>query len=75
MIHWDDPALGKIEEDTVLVPLSKARAEAIKQALVERGLDAGIIETDGVGAADPLVPDSDYADRWRNRRTAIFLIK
>jgi hypothetical protein len=75
MIHWDDPVLGKIEEDSVLVPLSKARAEAIKQAMAERGLDPAMIETDGVGAADPLVPDSDYADRWQNRRTAIFLVK
>lgn len=75
MIHWDDPALGKVEEDTILVPLSKARAEAIKQAMVERGMDPAMIETEGVGAADPLVPDSDYANRWKNRRTAIFLIK
>lgn len=75
MIHWDDPELGKIEQDSVLVPLSKARAEAIKQAMVERGMDPKMIETDGVGAADPLVPDSDYANRWQNRRTAIFLIK
>jgi hypothetical protein len=75
MIHWDDAALGKIEQETVLIPLSKARSAAIRQALVERGLDAAMIETDGVGAADPLVPDSDYANRWQNRRTAIFLVK
>jgi len=74
-IHWDDPALGKIEQDAVLIPLSKARTEVIKQALVDRGLDPKMIATDGVGAADPLVPDSDYAKRWRNRRTAIFLVK
>jgi hypothetical protein len=74
-IHWDEAVLGQIEQDSVLVPLSKARTLAIKQALVDRGLDPKNIETDGVGAADPLVPDSDYANRWRNRRTAIFLIK
>jgi flagellar motor protein MotB len=74
-IHWDNAALGEIEQKSVLLPLSKARTEAIKQALVARGLDAKMIETDGVGAADPLVPDSDYANRWRNRRTAIFLVK
>jgi hypothetical protein len=74
-IHWDDPVLGRIEQDAVLIPLSKARTEVIKQALVDRGLDPGLIATDGVGAADPLVPDSDYAKRWRNRRTAIFLVK
>ena len=29
--------------------------------------------TDGVGAADQIVPDSDYKDRWENRRVALFL--
>jgi len=75
MIHWDDAALGKIEQGSILVPLSKARSDAIKRALVDRGLDPKMIETDGAGADDPLVPDSNYANRWRNRRTAIFLIK
>jgi hypothetical protein len=74
-IHWDDPALGAIEQASVLLPLSKVRTEVIKKALVDRGLDPKMISTDGVGAADPLVPDSDYAKRWRNRRTAIFLVK
>jgi hypothetical protein len=74
-IHWDNAALGKIEQASVLLPLSKARTEVIKQALVDRGLDPKTIATDGVGASDPLVPDSDYANRWRNRRTAIFLVK
>jgi hypothetical protein len=75
MIHWDDPALGKIEQDTILLPLSKARAEAIKQAMIERGIQADLISTDGVGAADQIVPDSDFAERWQNRRTAVFLDK
>ncbi|MGO8694783.1 MAG: OmpA family protein [Rectinemataceae bacterium] len=75
MIHWDSPTLGKIEEDSVLLPLSKARAEAIKQAMADRGLDPATIETEGVGATEQLVPDSDYAQRWQNRRTALFLIK
>ena len=75
MIHWDDKALGKVEQDTVLIPLSLSRSEAIKAALVERGLDARNIETSGIGAAEPIVPNSDYARRWRNRRTAILFLK
>jgi hypothetical protein len=74
MVHWDDAALGKIEQDTVLVPLSKARAEAIKQAVVDRGVNPAMITTEGAGASDPLVPDSEFSNRWRNRRTAIFLL-
>ncbi|MGO8693656.1 MAG: OmpA family protein [Rectinemataceae bacterium] len=75
MIYWNDPVLGKLEQDTILLPLSRARAEAIKQAMVERGIKADLISTDGVGAADQIVPDSDLANRWKNRRTAVFLEK
>jgi outer membrane protein OmpA-like peptidoglycan-associated protein len=74
MVHWDDAALGKVEQDTVLVPLSKARAEAIKQAVVDRGVNGAMISTEGAGASDPLVPDSEFSNRWRNRRTVIFLM-
>lgn len=75
MINWNESELGKIEQEEVLIPLSKARAEAIKKAMVTRGVDSSMITTEGAGAADPLVPDSDFANRWKNRRTAIFLIK
>jgi outer membrane protein OmpA-like peptidoglycan-associated protein len=75
MINWDKPAAGQEEQRTILIPLSKARAEAVKAALVERGLDVSRFATDGVGASDQLVPDSDYKDRWQNRRVALFLEK
>jgi flagellar hook assembly protein FlgD len=73
MIYWDNPGLGKVEQEKELIPLSKARAEAIKQALIDRGLKGDMIVTEGVGASDQLVPDSDYPNRWQNRRTAIFI--
>jgi outer membrane protein OmpA-like peptidoglycan-associated protein/flagellar hook assembly protein FlgD len=75
MIYWDKPEMGREEQETILIPLSKARAEAVKTALVERGLDAARFTTEGVGASDQLVPDSDYKDRWQNRRVALFLEK
>ena len=74
-IFWDDPVKGAAEQKDILIPLSKARAEAVKAALVERGLEASRFSTDGVGASDQLVPDSDYKDRWQNRRVALFLEK
>ncbi len=37
MIYWWDPPMGEIEQREVLIPLSQARAEAIKGALVEPG--------------------------------------
>ncbi len=74
-IFWDDPAKGREEQRAILIPLSKSRAEAVKAAMVNRELDAGRFTTDGVGASDQLVPDSDYKDRWQNRRVALYLDK
>ena len=74
-IFWDVPAKHQVEERDVLIPLSKARADAVRDAMVERGLDAARFSTDGVGSSDQLVPDSDYKDRWQNRRVALFLEK
>lgn len=74
-IFWEDKSLGEVEQEKVLKPLSLARAEAIKKAMVVRGVNPNMITTEGVGASDPLVPDSDFANRWVNRRTAFFLIK
>jgi hypothetical protein len=31
--------------------------------------------TSGVGADNPVVPDSDFANRWKNRRVEFYLIK
>ncbi len=75
MINWDDPAKGKLEQEKELVPLSRARAGSIRQALVERGIEAARMTADGVGAQDPIVPDSDLDNRWKNRRVEFFLEK
>jgi outer membrane protein OmpA-like peptidoglycan-associated protein len=75
MIYWNDPARGKVEQETILIPLSRARAEAVKGALVDRGLDEARFSIEGVGASDQLVPDSNLKDRWENRRVALFLDK
>jgi outer membrane protein OmpA-like peptidoglycan-associated protein len=75
MINWDNPRAGAVEQKEILLPLSKSRAEAVKSALVDRGLEAARFTTEGVGASDQLVPDSNYKDRWQNRRVALFLEK
>jgi hypothetical protein len=75
MIYWDDPVKGAIEQKDVLVPLSQARAEAIESAMVQRGLSADMFTVEGVGASDQIVPDSNFKDRWENRRVAFFLQK
>ena len=75
MINWDKPEAGREEQKAILVPLSKGRADAVEAALVERGLEKERFSTDGVGASDQLVPDSNYKERWQNRRVALFLEK
>ena len=75
MIHWDNKALGTIEQRDELLPLSQARAEAVKSALVTKGLLSSTFTTSGVGASDQLVLDSNLSDRWQNRRVAFFLDK
>ena len=75
MINWNDKVKGEAEQKTVLIPLSKSRADAIEAALVDRGVSADRQVTDGVGANDPLVPDSDFANRWKNRRVEFYLLK
>jgi len=51
--------------------LSLARAEVVKKRLVELGIDAGRIETKGMGPADPIGDNKTKAGRALNRRVEI----
>ncbi len=63
------------EEREELDPLSEARAESVKEALVERGLAEDRISTLGRGGTEPLVPHDDEENRWKNRRVEFILIR
>lgn len=75
MVNYDDPEAGAAEQKAILIPLSKARADSIKQALVDRGIDANRITTVGKGGVNPVVPFSDLQNRWKDRRVEFILIK
>lgn len=75
LTHWNDKDLADREQRNSLIPLSKARADAIKGALVGCGFPAKLMRTAGLGAKNPIVPDSDVKNRWKNRRVEIYLEK
>jgi outer membrane protein OmpA-like peptidoglycan-associated protein len=48
--------------------LSKERAETVKKALIQRGIAADRLETEGYGPSKPMAPNETPAGRARNRR-------
>ena len=73
MINWADPVKGKKEQETELLPLSKARSDAVKAYLVKLGIADARISTEGIGGARPIVPFSDADNRWKDRRVEFWL--
>ena len=53
--------------------LSEARAEAVKQVLVERGIDPKRIETRGYGQAFPVASNETAVGRQLNRRVEVVI--
>ncbi len=51
--------------------LSEKRAQAIKDEIVKRGVDAGRMETLGYGASKPIADNKTAAGRTQNRRVTI----
>ncbi|MBI9104355.1 MAG: OmpA family protein [Spirochaetales bacterium] len=74
-LYWDKPDRWLTEENEVLRPLSENRAEAIRDALVRRGMSSERLTTQGIGGYRPVVPHSDLLNRWKNRRVEFILIK
>lgn len=71
--HAVNPSGTEREEVEFLAPLSLQRAQSVRQALIERGMAAGRIDTVGRGGRDPLVPHDDLDERWKNRRVEFIL--
>jgi len=54
--------------------LSEQRAEAVKNALITRGIDPARLETIGLGESSPIADNNSEAGRQMNRRVKVVII-
>lgn len=67
--HTDD--VGSDEANMIL---SKGRAESIRNAMLQRGIDGKRISIKGKGESDPIVPNDSDVHRQMNRRVEIEIL-
>lgn len=61
------------EEREELLPLSTARAEAVRSALIGLGVPRGMVSAEGRGGTIPVVEHTNTTMRWKNRRVDFVL--
>ena len=54
--------------------LSKQRADAVMQALIDRGVDPGRLTAEGLGEQKPIADNNTAQGRSQNRRVEIYVI-
>jgi outer membrane protein OmpA-like peptidoglycan-associated protein len=64
-----------VGDEVALIDLSLQRAEAIRDYLVHRGIDADRMQVEGKGATEALFLNSTESNREKNRRVEITMIK
>ena len=57
------------------VQLSQQRAEAVRAALVQAGVDPSILVAKGYGSANPVAGNDTLEGRFRNRRIEYRVVK
>ena len=67
--HTDDAG-----DEGELLSLSEEQASAVRDALVQRGLSPDRLDTEGMGQARPLVPNTSSRNRSLNRRIEFHLV-
>ncbi|TFG59750.1 MAG: OmpA family protein, partial [Spirochaetales bacterium] len=74
-VYWTDPNRRDKEQKEELLPLSKSRAETVKQAMMILGIAEKRMSTIGLGGSRPVVPHTDLVNLWKNRRVEFILKK
>lgn len=69
--HANNVSGTEEEEINELIPLSKARAQAIKQELIKLGISGKRMKVEGKGGREPIASGEDAA---RNRRVEFILV-
>lgn len=64
-----------VGSDSLNLALSQQRAESVRAALVQRGVDGARIATKGLGKAVPVASNATAEGRQRNRRVEIVIGK
>jgi outer membrane protein OmpA-like peptidoglycan-associated protein/flagellar hook assembly protein FlgD len=74
-VYYNDPARAQKEEEEELKPLSKDRAEAVRKALVDRGIHPGRLSVVGRGGSGTIADPGNREVNWKNRRVEFILEK
>jgi len=61
------------EQESEMLPLAGARADAVVQALTTAGIDGGRLSPAAIGGLRPLARFEDAENCWKNRRVEIVL--
>jgi outer membrane protein OmpA-like peptidoglycan-associated protein len=69
-----DGFTDSVGSDSYNQELSRRRADAVKSALLTRGIDASRISTEGYGKAFPVANNSDSGGRQLNRRVEVVIV-
>lgn len=73
--HANNVSGTEREEKEDLIPLSAARADAVRRFLIEKGVARGRLSSVGIGGTKPIAAISDRDNWWKNRRVEFILIK
>ena len=73
--HANNVSGTEREEREDLIPLSGARADAVRKFLIEKGVSRARLSSVGIGGTKPIASLSDRDNWWKNRRVEFVLIK